>query len=183
MNLTALMERWVAVRWVEPIWSTALDHMAATQEWAIGHGSIPRKAVMATTFAVGAFAAGATVSLVARDRQSADYSQSLFVRYDQLLSGRGDSRVVVRVNPVRERQEEASFWIDHSYLDNVDVKKISPQPLRVEYDSRRAYFFFNAAAQSLEIQIQMKPERWGWISGKMGVDERRWLSIDQLVYP
>jgi hypothetical protein len=146
-----------------------------------------RKLAITLAASSAAFSVGAAVSVGSKGRQVADYSQSIFVRYDSLVGAEQTAQLTVRLNPTRESLSMASFWIDHAYLDRIDITKIEPAPSRVEYDSKRAYFFFSTAnggrRAPIEVRMKTKPEALGMTSGRFGVDELRWVMIDQMVYP
>lgn len=162
-------------------------HNSTLETWLERAALHKRKLALTLAASSAAFAVGAAVSISSKGKQVADYSQSIFVRYDTLVGANQNTQLTVRLNPTRESLSLASFWIDHAYLDRIDITKIEPAPSRVEYDSKRAYFFFANGTEGrnspIEVRMKTKAENIGLTSGRFGVDELRWVMIDQMVYP
>jgi hypothetical protein len=77
------------------------------------------------------------------------------------------------------------LWIDSSYLENVEIESISPQPELVESAPDRQIYLFpiTQSGEPISITFYIKPERPGVLNGKAGIEGGSSLDFTQLIYP
>lgn len=86
---------------------------------------------------------------------------------------------------VAKKDQALSFHLDRDYLDSFRVEQIVPEPERTAISTNGATYFF-AVTESNQphiVTLYVKPQRFGWLAGRIGSTERDVLSIWQFVFP
>lgn len=81
--------------------------------------------------------------------------------------------------------EQVAVWLDNAYLDTVQIEQISPEPDSVVVGTDRMTHIFSVEepGQPMEVMFNLRPERFGWRTGKVGLSGGPSLEFRQLVYP
>jgi protein-L-isoaspartate(D-aspartate) O-methyltransferase len=100
-----------------------------------------------------------------------------FARYQTATS------LIVEVRP-GQANGELRIWLDRSYLDNVHVESIVPEPGRVELGADAHTYVFHAApgVKATVVTFYLKPERMGRLRGRAGMGDEA-IEFQQFVYP
>lgn len=106
-----------------------------------------------------------------------DYER--FVRHD------GRASLVVDVSPDQVSEGQVEVWLNESYLSDVQMESISPQPDEVRSDGDRQVYVFLAEDPNAPITITFsyRPDTIGRLTGDMGIVDGPTVSFDQLSYP
>ncbi|HEY8504224.1 MAG TPA: hypothetical protein VIL46_06545, partial [Gemmataceae bacterium] len=83
------------------------------------------------------------------------------------------------------RDGELRLWLDLQYLRGVQIRGVTPQPLRVEAGPDRHTYVFRApdAQRPTTVLFHLEAERRWSLSGGAGVEGKEPLRFDQVVYP
>ena len=87
---------------------------------------------------------------------------------------RTDDALTVRI------AARGDFWIDQSFLDDVAIRAIRPEPAGVRTLPGRTVYTFSDAAT---VRIEFAPQKPGRLSGRFGLGEAIPVQVGQFVYP
>lgn len=75
--------------------------------------------------------------------------------------------------------------LERSYVENVDLERVSPEPEKVEIhgDEFRYIFAVTQVAQPLHVVFHIKPDNRGRLTGRMRASSGEALAISQFVFP
>lgn len=100
--------------------------------------------------------------------------------------GRLDAQTPLRV-AIRPRQADSpvQVWLSQSYLEAVDIERVTPEPSEQKVDEDRVTYSFRQVSrqQPATITFFVKPSRWGSLSGEVGAPGAAPLSLMQFSYP
>lgn len=103
------------------------------------------------------------------------------VSYHRFLRYQAPATVEVEV-PVEGG--EVTVWVDGSYLREMELQHVVPEPDSVEAGEARHSFTFMPApdASRIVVAFSFRPGRFGRIEGRLGADDRA-VTITHLIYP
>jgi hypothetical protein len=114
--------------------------------------------------------------------RASDASGTLTVSYDRFVRASAVTELVIR-SPQVIATDEIALWIEHSYLRDVEVASILPEPVRVEQRGGQIFFVFSAARATApgEYVFRLKPLRAGRLVGTIGITESG-VEVRQFAY-
>jgi len=154
------------------------DRQAQRTEWIAERAGWAVLAVIVVAAALGAFGGGP----LSHARASADAGR-LVVDYDWIVRKSAATELSVRA-AVPDGAGEIRLWIDRSYLRDLDVSGIVPEPGRMEDAGGRVALVFSASAsrEPLEVVLRVEPRRAGRLSGRIGVAGGPEVAVRQFAF-
>jgi hypothetical protein len=76
------------------------------------------------------------------------------------------------------------IWISHDYLNQIEIDRIQPEPLRWETGKNKVYFIFPVREKTSfqRITFALNAEKTGMTEGKIGIENITY-SFKQFIYP
>ena len=150
------------------------------RSWVVQRVGWALMAVVILAALGGVFGAGPLSST-----RAASSSGLVWIEYERF--GRFKSPYTLRVHfdPQAIGKGSIRFWIDRAYLDEMRPERILPEPHKVEIAAQRLLYEFPAAAGAGPgvITFELKPNTFGRIEGRLGLDGGDELRFGHLVYP
>lgn len=114
-----------------------------------------------------------------------DESGPIWIEYDRFQRYQAPARLRIHLGAGTARGREVAFWIARAYLDRLQVRAITPQPIRVESGADRYTFVFSAPEPALPtaVTFDLQTEAIGALVGTVGLAQAAPLTIRQFVYP
>jgi hypothetical protein len=100
--------------------------------------------------------------------------------------GRRVSPMTLKLHlPASASDQQVQVWLDRQYLAACQIQQITPEPLETRLDADGLVYVFASQAQSDLVQIvfHLEPQEFGFLSGRLGINEEPPLAFDQLIYP
>jgi hypothetical protein len=112
-------------------------------------------------------------------------SDGLRLEYNRFSRRTSPTHLRVHVQPGSAAGGEVRVWIDRTYLDDVDVQRVTPEPEHVELGSERLIYVFRSGdpTAGAEIAFAVEPQSWGKIRGRAGVEGGEEVAFTQIVFP
>ncbi len=114
-----------------------------------------------------------------------DEGGALAIGYNRFGRYQAPTTLRVRLGPGAGREGEARVWLSESYLQNVQIQQITPQPQRVEVGPDGQTYVFQLAGpnQPAEVTFYLQPDRFGPLSGQVRLAGEQPVRFRQFVYP
>ena len=111
-------------------------------------------------------------------------ADGLRIEYDRFLRQGKPSSFDIRAQAA-EGENQLRLWIERSYLSSFQLEQIVPEPSQTETHSEQLIFTFDLTqpGDSIELNFELRPERVGSISGKVGIEDGPALEINHFIYP
>jgi hypothetical protein len=140
---------------------------------------------------LGASAAGFFGRGPASHRRARAVDGSVEVEYERFLRWSAPTKVEIRLAPIRggARSTETSIWVTREYVEDLDLKRVSPQPTRFEARAGRIVMVFLTPAphEGLEVVLHFEVKTLGRVEGRVGVgpglDPEGGVHIHHFIYP
>ncbi len=109
----------------------------------------------------------------------------LVIRYERFERALSPGVIFVSFAPEMVRDGEVRIWILSSYLENVQLEQVLPQPARVEVGEQRYVFTFGVSSTTnpTEVSFHIKPDLPGMQTAEIGIVDGPSRTLRQLVYP
>ncbi|MBX6316750.1 MAG: hypothetical protein IRY99_28130 [Isosphaeraceae bacterium] len=106
------------------------------------------------------------------------------IRLEYERFGRQERETTLRIH-LQPGADRVRVWIDRTYLEAIEIKAISPPPERAEAGPHRVGYLFAIAdaTRPAVITFWVKPQRFGVLSGEVGLDDGTMLRFHQWIYP
>lgn len=129
---------------------------------------------------VGVFGTGPLSSTTAGGSEtgiSASYER--FVRHD------GRSSLELRISPEGASEGQVEVWLSASYLEDIQIEQISPQPDEVRTSGERDIFVFltDNPSSDMTVTVTFRPDAMGPISGDIGIVDGPAVSVRHFSFP
>jgi hypothetical protein len=113
-----------------------------------------------------------------------DADGPLRVNYERFGHFEADDRLTVWVNP-HGPDGIASFWVEDTYLDHVDIRDIHPRPARIELQQGRKVYFFQATSggDPVQVRFDLTYKKAGRLAGRLGTLTSPGVEVRQFIYP
>ena len=149
------------------------------REWRMERAGWAGLTVFVLAACAGAFGGGPLSHATASDP-----SGQLVLQYERFVRASAASELRVRVRPSAATEGEVAVWIDLSYLRDLEVSSVVPEPKRVEQDGERVtYVFASTAAGELgDIGVRFKPTRAGRLHGRFGLSSGATAAVRQFAF-
>ena len=107
------------------------------------------------------------------------------LQYDRFTRHGGQTVLEIEVAPGAAANRAVRVWLSRSYLESVQVEQVTPEPDEMEAGQDRLTYVFRLAGsdERAVIAFRMRPERYGPLTGRMGLADGPELRFRQLVYP
>jgi hypothetical protein len=100
------------------------------------------------------------------------------VRYDRVA--RHEARTLVEVVVPAHARE---VWMEQALHERWRVEHVVPEPTRVGVDGDRVRYHFDVGARGGAVRFDLKPEKNGRARGRIGVDDKDGVPVEQWVLP
>jgi hypothetical protein len=129
---------------------------------------------------VGLFGSGLLSQTVAGQRNSA-----LWVEYDRFWRMQSPMFVRLHFGSKAIHHGQAHIWLSRSYLEDMSIQYIMPQPLSEKTGPQRVAYAFAAAeaGNPTAATFNMQPETFGSVSAGAGLRGGREVSFTHFIYP
>lgn len=109
----------------------------------------------------------------------------MWIEYDRFAHLKADMTLDVHLNGSAGAGNEARLWLDRSYLERVQIERITPQPDSVEVTGERLTYVFKVseAGEPVDVTFSLQPTDFGWLEGQVGLPDGPTLDFGQFVYP
>lgn len=101
--------------------------------------------------------------------------------------GRHHTQTMIRAHlgPGAVARGEARVWLDLDYVEGIQLRRITPEPERVEAGPDRLTYVFPVARadRPTTVTFHFEPERVGPLAGRIGLATGEGLGFGQFVYP
>lgn len=115
---------------------------------------------------------------------TSDSSGLLLLTYDRFTRHVADTTLQFQVSPAPTRPGMAQLWISSEYLSSVQVQQVQPEPQSwVGVGSGVLLTFPVRVAESITVQLQIRPDQIGMLPGTAGVPGQQPVRFWQFAYP
>jgi hypothetical protein len=110
---------------------------------------------------------------------------TLRIEFDRFLHLHDPTVLVVRAPRGSEGKSHVRLWIDQEYLDAIEIRRLSPEPQRIEIAAGGQAFLFpvDDSEAAATVVLHAEPNAIGALRGKIGLQGRPPLTLDQFVLP
>ncbi|HEX2223432.1 MAG TPA: hypothetical protein VHN15_04415, partial [Thermoanaerobaculia bacterium] len=118
------------------------------------------------------------------NRTRAGEGGPLVLEHERFARLQTETTVAVHARPPAGASE-ARLWIERSYIEDMQVDGIVPEPDRMETGADRLVLVFplTAGGGDLQVDFHLQPQRFGPVQGRVGVEGGAELELHQFVYP
>jgi hypothetical protein len=108
-------------------------------------------------------------------------NEPLRLEYNRFVHRNAPERLRVSVAAAGD---EVRLWVSRGYLEQVELREVSPRPDRVEPAGDRDEFVFRVArpGRPFTVIFRVEPEALGSVAGRVGVGDDA-VDFRQFVYP
>ena len=113
------------------------------------------------------------------------HGAQLRVEYYRFWRLKSPTSLRLLVAPEAVHNNQATVWLSRSYLDNISIQNITPQPERVEAGPDRLTFVFSMreSDRAAAITFDIRPESFGSLDGQAGIQDGKAVTFNQFVHP
>lgn len=107
------------------------------------------------------------------------------VEYERFLRDRSPVELLLRMPEPRAQGEQISLWVDKQYLQDFEIRDISPSPEQTIEAGDRLVYIFNTqpGGQPFEVKFNLQAEATGVLDGRAGVEGGEEVQFSQFIYP
>ena len=116
-------------------------------------------------------------------RTASDGSGSFTVRYERFDHAHAKSELRFEIGPAAISRGPLQVWIDRSYLDEIRLVSMDPEPERCEVSSDRVIYTFGAGGSPVSVNIDCEFEAFGRHRGRAGIPGGPEVAWEQFAYP
>lgn len=104
--------------------------------------------------------------------------------YDRFARNRTPTDLTMTI-PADGHGDTATVWLDRRYADQVDIQRVTPEPVEAAVEPGRiVYRFLVSRGQgSVRVTFDLQPQALGRLRGRVGLLNSRGIAFSQLVYP
>jgi hypothetical protein len=115
--------------------------------------------------------------------ESAD--KALAVNFQRFLHYHNPTEINLQLTKRGGLQDSAEVFIDHALLDRIEVRRIEPEPVdsRISEAGVTHVFSIPPGAASGQITYWVNFEKYGKATGRMKLDGRSDVTLQQFVFP
>lgn len=109
----------------------------------------------------------------------------IWIEYDRFARYQAPARLRIHLGAGTAHDHEVAVSIARAYLDQLEVKAITPAPVRVESGSDRYLYVFRVLEPALPtaVTFDLETQQIGSLIGTIGLAQTAPLTIRQFVYP
>lgn len=110
---------------------------------------------------------------------------SLWVEYDRFIRHRAPTELVVHLQPEMVHEGIVALSLDQSFLDQVEIERIEPEPNQEQAAGERTHYVFEVAEseQPLVVTFHLEPGDSGPLSTTVAVPGNAEVGVSQYVFP
>jgi len=105
----------------------------------------------------------------------------LHLRYERLERFQRPTSMQLRISATAE--QTTSLLIERRYLDAIRIERIMPEPEQAAAHARGLIYHFASHGEPITITFHLQLERFGLVSGQIGLLDGPMLSFNQFVFP
>lgn len=108
------------------------------------------------------------------------------LEYNRFVRRQAPERLVVLLAPGMAAGGQARVWFDRSFIEDVEVQQVLPDPLVVEAEGDRYVWVFavpKGAGEPLQVTFRYQPDFIGRRVARLGVDGGPRLAVWQFALP
>lgn len=149
------------------------------REWRMERAGWVGLALFVIAAGAGAFGDGPLSHATASDE-----SGQLVVQYERFVRASAPSELRIQIRSATTGSGEVAFWTDLSYLRDLELSAILPEPKRVEQQGPRILYVFSVmdAAELHEVAFRYEPTRAGRLYGRFGVSDGSAAAVRQFAF-
>lgn len=106
----------------------------------------------------------------------------LRVEYDRFAHYEAPTRLRLSVAGAAARGEQVRLWIERAYLTRARVQQVMPEPDAVRLAGDRVIYLFDAGAGG-DVSFELRPNSFGVLAGRAGLEGGGEVAFRQFVYP
>lgn len=107
----------------------------------------------------------------------------LAVEYERVLRQESPARLVVHVGRQAPSGGKLRLWVDATYLEQLHIERIVPEPERRELAGERVVLEYPAAAAPASITIHYQAEAFGRRYSRVGIEGGPEVLFRQFILP
>jgi hypothetical protein len=109
----------------------------------------------------------------------------LWVTYPRFGRWQSPMSLHVNLSPQTICNGQIRLWLSRAYLNDINVQQVTPQPQHVEVEPKRLIYIFSAnqANGSILITFSLKPNTFGSVPARIGLDHGPAIEFSQFLYP
>lgn len=110
---------------------------------------------------------------------------NLLITYDHFLHYQAPAEIEIEAHPTDTMANSVQLKINRSYIDDIELTRIDPEPESQEGTSDKIIYTFNhpRTGDPVKVSFYFEPTRFGSIPLKVSVDDKSPIAIKQFVYP
>jgi hypothetical protein len=110
---------------------------------------------------------------------------SFALDYPRLARFEAPTTLTARFAPPAADEESLSLWLEGSYLRDLEIERMTPEPESTMTEDGGVRFVYAAreTSEPFEVTLHVRFERFGSVSGRVGTSSGAALSVRHFVYP
>jgi len=118
-------------------------------------------------------------------RRAGDPGSPLEVKYNRFIRFQSDTEMKIQLHPSAESDGAVHLWLDREFLEQVQIKQVTPPPDRVEPGTDRLVYFYKKIESNgpTAITLYFEPQGIGRLKGRIGLGKDPAVTFSQFVYP
>ncbi len=107
------------------------------------------------------------------------------VDYERFARNRTPTDLTMTIPAADRHGDTATVWLDRQYADQVDIQRVTPEPVEVAVEPGRVVYRFlvSRGQGSVRVTFDLQPQAVGTLHGMAGLLNSRGIAFSQLVYP
>ncbi|MBD0373738.1 MAG: hypothetical protein ICV60_23100 [Pyrinomonadaceae bacterium] len=117
--------------------------------------------------------------------RAGDQGSILWAEYNRFERYQGPTTIRVHLGPGAGQAGKARLWVDRSFIENIELNHIDPEPESVEAAGDRFVYVFLVAdaTRVTSVTFHFEPNKYGRMPVRLGLDGGPELSFGQFLYP
>jgi hypothetical protein len=109
----------------------------------------------------------------------------LRLEYNRFERFQSPATLHIHLEPGVEKERAVRVWISLDYLKGMQMRRITPEPDKVEGGPDRLTYLFRVekSGPPKEITFHLETEQFGLLSGRVGLNTEEELTFRQWIYP
>jgi hypothetical protein len=109
----------------------------------------------------------------------------LWLEYDRFGHHQGPMTLRFHLGAKAVSEGMARLWLSQDYVEKIQIEQVTPEPERVEMSSGGLTYIFPVTEpnQEMIVTFYLKPDKFGPLTGQVGLVEGQSLHFNQFIYP
>ncbi len=110
---------------------------------------------------------------------------ALWLEFHRFIRYQAPTHLRIHLRPAIKDRDRVRVWFNRDYLEAFQIQAMTPPPESVEVRGRWLIYVFRVfePSQPTAIMFYVEPEKFGSISGSIGLGNGSLLTFSQFVYP